>query len=313
MCFLVPVRTSFPLAMASSIFMVYVLPSVSWGTEFFSHSPPALRLLDHALRRWGRFLLGWPSGSPSAGVLAELGWPDAERLSTGRLLSLSGRACAFPSGPRCPLPGTVFHIAAGLAGSWAHHAQELCLSVGAVMPHMCGVVPGCLPSLARRWFDSQVRPSLDSAFFHRVVGSASSLSVVHFPLSTLVVGVGPDSRVYGRATSPTHARLWDLARWGHNPFPGGRSARHNHLPLGCPFCLDPVGDLFHCLCVCPAFDDLRAQWYQRSGVPVQSAPEWCRHPWLFDTSSNLNSSGSIRAHVRFVGEASERFLRLSSR
>ena len=32
-----------PLAMASSIFMVYVLPSVSWGTEFFSHSPPALR------------------------------------------------------------------------------------------------------------------------------------------------------------------------------------------------------------------------------------------------------------------------------
>ena len=98
---------------------------------------------------------------------------DAERLSTGRLLSLSARACAFPSGPRCPLPGTVFHIAAGLAGSWAYHAQELCLSVGAVMPHMCGVVPGCLPSLARRWFDSQVRPSLDSAFRHRVVGSAS--------------------------------------------------------------------------------------------------------------------------------------------
>ena len=70
-----------PLAMASSIFMVYVLPSVSWGTEFFSHSPPALRQLDHALRRWGRSLLGWPSGSPSTGVLVELGWPDAERLS----------------------------------------------------------------------------------------------------------------------------------------------------------------------------------------------------------------------------------------
>ena len=128
-------------------------------------------------------------------------------------------------------------------------------------------------SLARRWFDSQVRPSLDNAFRHRVVGSASSLSVVHFPLSTLAVGVGPDSRVYRRSTSPTHARLWGLAR-GHDPCPGGRSARHNHLPLGCPCCVDSVGDLFHCLCVCPAFDDLRAQWCQRSGVPVQSALEW---------------------------------------
>ena len=86
-----------------------------------------------------------------------------------------------------------------------------------------------LPSLARRWFDSQVRPSLDSALRHRVVGSASSLSVVHFPLQTVAVGVGPDSRVYGRSTSPTHARLWSLAKWGHDPFPGGRSARNNHL------------------------------------------------------------------------------------
>ena len=94
----------------------------------------------------------------------------------------------------------------------------------------------------------------------------------------------------------------------HDPFPGGRSARHKHLPLGCP----ASGNFFHCLCVCPAFDDLRALWCQRSGVPVQSAPEWCRHPWLFDTSSNLNSSRSIRPHVRFVWEASERFLRLFS-
>ena len=132
--------------------------------------------------------------------------------------SLSVRVCAFPGGLRCPLPGIVFLIAAGLAGSWADHAQELCLSVGAVMPHMCGVVPGCLPSLARHWFASQVRPSLDSAFRHRVVGSASSLSVVHFPLPTLAVSVGPDSRVNGCSASPTHARLWGLARWGHDPF-----------------------------------------------------------------------------------------------
>ena len=57
-----------PLHVASSIFMTYVLPSMSWGSEFFCHSEPALRALDRSLRRWGRHLLGWPSGSPSAGV-----------------------------------------------------------------------------------------------------------------------------------------------------------------------------------------------------------------------------------------------------
>ena len=251
-----------PLAMASSIFMVHVLPSVSWGTEFFSHSLPALRLLDHALCRWGRFLLGWPSGSPSACWQNLVGPTLKDYRQAG--CSLSHRSCMCISQwpevsapwnrlPHCCKSCRKLGPPRTRTVRWCSHA------------HMCGVVPGCLPS--------QVRPSLDSAFFHRVVGSASSLSVVHFPLSTLAVGVGPDSRVC-LPHLPTHARLWGLARWGHDPFPGGRSARHNHLPLGCPFCLDPVGDLFHCLCVCPAFDDLR----QRSGVPVQSAPEWCRHP-----------------------------------
>ena len=75
------------LRFASTLFTSYVLPSISWGSEFFISSPPALRVIDSALRRWGKFLLGWPSGSLVGAVLLELGWPDALHLSTGRLLS----------------------------------------------------------------------------------------------------------------------------------------------------------------------------------------------------------------------------------
>ena len=46
----------------------------------------------------------------------------------------------------------------------------------------------------------------------------------------------------------------------------------------------------------------------RCDVPVQCSSEWSRHPWICDTSSPLNSPGSLRAHVRFVGEVCERFL-----
>ena len=47
-----------PLHTASSIFLVYVLPSIAWGSEFLTASPTALKSLDRALRKWVRFLLG---------------------------------------------------------------------------------------------------------------------------------------------------------------------------------------------------------------------------------------------------------------
>ena len=99
----------------SSFRPMCVLPSISWGTEFFSTSPPALRLVDCALRRGGRFLLGWPSGSPVGAVFLELGWPDARHLSTSRLLSLFGRLHAMPSHGRCPLPVLVFPTGMGVS------------------------------------------------------------------------------------------------------------------------------------------------------------------------------------------------------
>ena len=95
-----------PVKMASSILRVCVLPSVSWGSEFFALSPAALHLLDGALARWRRHVLGWPPGAPCAGVLCELGWPDAEHLALGQLLSLLGRSSSMAQGLGCPLPTT---------------------------------------------------------------------------------------------------------------------------------------------------------------------------------------------------------------
>ena len=42
-----------PVQMASSIFRVCVLPSVSWWSEFFAHSPAGLHLLDGAISQMG--------------------------------------------------------------------------------------------------------------------------------------------------------------------------------------------------------------------------------------------------------------------
>ena len=77
------------------------------------------------------------------------------------------------------------------------------------------------------------------------------------------------------------------------------------------FCSAPVGDILHCLSDCSMFEDLRAQWCLRCAIPPESGPQWTRHQWLFDCSCPLNSPGLIRAHIRFVGEASERFVSLT--
>ena len=66
-------RSRLPLKFGSTLFTSFVLPSISWGSEFLLTSPNALRLLNSASRRWGTFLLGWPPGSPVASVFLGLG------------------------------------------------------------------------------------------------------------------------------------------------------------------------------------------------------------------------------------------------
>ena len=91
-----------------------------------------------------------------------------------------------------------------------------------------------------------------------------------------------------------------------SPCPEGRSARHWQLPVDCCFCHAAVGDLVHCMSECPWFEDLQTEWCRRCGIPVQAASVWCRHSWIIDTTSLLNSPGTLRAHVRFVGAVCRR-------
>ena len=106
-----------PLHMASSIFLVHVLPSIAWGSEFLAASPTASRVW--IVRQWGRFLLGWPSGSPNVGVLVELGWAEKDLF----------RSPSFQAASRTP--GT-------------------CVTLGAPLPNACGVTSGSPPSVSQR-------------------------------------------------------------------------------------------------------------------------------------------------------------------
>ena len=219
------------------------------------------------------------------------------RVCSGRLLSLLGRTTSMAGGPGCPLPVAILHIASQVPGTWAYRSHDMCSSLDAPLPSVSGVFPGAPQHHARRWFDSHILRPLESALRSRVLASASALTTIRLPLAAISVNSGPHPVIYGRGTSPDHARLWGLARWGHDPFPGGRSARHSGLPTVCSFCSAPVGDILHCLSECSMFEDLRAQWCLRCAIPPQSGPQWTRHPWLFDCSCPLNSPGLIRAHI----------------
>ena len=171
-----------PVHMASSIFRVYVLPSVSWGSEFFAHSPAALDLLDGAIRRWGRHILGWPSGSPCAGVLCELGWPDAEHLAMGRLFSLLGRSFSMAQGLGVHSPPLSFlSVASQSPGTWAHHALAMCAHLDIPSPLAAGIHPQSPPPRVRRWVDLVVSPSLNLALHQRLQASIHSLSTTRLP------------------------------------------------------------------------------------------------------------------------------------
>ena len=76
---------------------------------------------------------------------------------------------------------------------------------------------------------------------------------------------------YGCSSLLFHARFWGLCRWGHDPFPGGRAARHLGSSLSCVLCSAPLGDLAYCHSECPAFADLRAEWCNQVSVSLDSA------------------------------------------
>ena len=184
----------------------------------------------------------------------------------------------------------------------------LCSSLGVPHPSSCGIGSLSSAHCVQAWFQTHAAPLLNRSLCDRLLAAASSLSVCHVR-GPFAVNAGPHQIVYGRSCSSSHARFWGLARWGHDPFPGGRAARYLGLSLSCALCEASSGDLFHCLSECPAFSDLRT-----SGVVNVLHPDsvsfWVRHPWLFLPSSSLNSARLILAHVSFVGLVCERFVSL---
>ena len=111
---------SLPVSFSLFLLSTYVLPSASFGIEFAGECPRSLAKFDRALRQWGHHLLGWPSGTPNASVLCELGLHDGLRVSSGRALALYARLASYALGSRPPVPASVFTLAQSTPGSWAH-------------------------------------------------------------------------------------------------------------------------------------------------------------------------------------------------
>ena len=215
-----------------------MLPSVLWGAEFCSGSVPAVRLLDRAIRRWSRCLLGWPRGSPIPAVHLESGWPDTQRLViTGWLLSLFGRITSMPIGDCSPLPATVSRVMASCPGSLLATCSDLCTSLEIVTPSSFGVGPGCSVLQVRAWFTQCVAPPLDRALRDRLLVATAALTVHHVDLTTFTVNRGADPVVYSWSSSPSNARFGDsslvvglLDIWDVDP--------------SCVLCGAATGDLF---------------------------------------------------------------------
>ena len=139
-------------------------------------------------------MVGWPSGSLCAGVLMEVGWPDADTVSS---LSV-GRTSSH-----CPIPG--------VPGTWYTIPRlcfVLCSSFGALCPDAAGLFSGSPPCRVRRWFDNNVRGRLDHV---RLLASASTLTLVHSLSVICDDNLRSWCSVYGRGSSSVHVLGWVVA------------------------------------------------------------------------------------------------------
>ena len=126
----------------------------------------------------------------------------------------------------CRFPAFVFHLATAIPGPRASLSADIC---------------SCRPSEMFRcqlWFPwqcplmvSSISPRPDESFRVHLCMAASALSV----------NQGPDNVVHERSSSPSQARLWEIARWGHD-FCGG--------PVTPPFVLPPHAVSIPCVVRC---------------------------------------------------------------
>ena len=291
-----------PLRFASTLFMSYVLPSISWGVEFLvSSHHTALQVIDRFLLR--RCLQVLPT--------LQFSWNwDGLTLFTSAPVdcSLSLAGCT-----RC------LRVIGALSLCLSSTPCFRCLSLGlrvvflfvnlCAFPSLVTVVWGLGPLLTVcGWFRSCAR-TLDQCLHERLFQATSALSVSHVDPSSSTVNCG---RPMKWCTDCLVHRTLVLGVW-----PVGamilflKVALHDlALPSSCPFCDAPHGDMFHCLSECAAFSDLREQWCRRCSVHPDSVPFWVLHPWLFNPTSSFNTFRTVLAHVTFIGQACERCVSL---
>ena len=184
----------------------------------------------------------------------------------------------------------------------------MCAHLDIPSPLAAGIHPQSPPHRVRRWVDLVVSPSLNLALRQRLQASIYSLSTTRLPHgATFSVNAGPDVFVYGEVVLrsmrgsgalPVGVMIPSLVDVPQNILVSLKVA-DSVMPLW-GICSTP------CLSA-PSLDDLRAQWSSRCGISPQFAQAWSRHSWIFDPSSVLNSPGSIRAHIYFVGAVCQRF------
>ena len=187
------------------LFSAYVRPSVCFGLEFVTKDRQ-LQRVNTRFFQWGRRLLMWPRGAPTAAVQGQLGWFD---VRYSRLLSAAGLWARLLSISSRSVAADVARVAATSPGGSQSGSRTS--SHGRFPSNKLWLrhVHVVLASHANAWYSTAVH-GIETLHDYAQWQPHPSLHPV----------------VYGRHVSPALARCWGLARCDHHPFCDGRSARH---------------------------------------------------------------------------------------
>ena len=279
-----------PISFTERIFQSYVAPSACFGLEFIN-TATQLRRIDVRMVPWGKRLLTWPRGAPTAAVQGELGWLGVNCIRLLRLAGLWARLACLSG--KC-LAARMAQFASNVEFSFINAAANELMSIGVAHPATWGIGPGTASSVVKRWLRhvKMVISQQSHALYSVALRATESLTLYAelqpWPLLHPIV--------YSRHLSPVSARFWGLARCGHHCFSDGRAARHSNMgSLSFRFCTRGPDTLNHALLECSAHTSLRRRWRSRVGT----APILCLRT-LFNTHAAVNTARQIVYNVQFV-------------
>ena len=298
-------REGLSVGWRAQLFRAYVLIAFAFGSEFAAIDPVALRAFSRHLIAFGRRLLGWAQGSPTAAVVGDLGWQDGEEIALRRAASLWARLDAHSSShPHSTLSGRVFQYARQQRHSWASWAESSFHSALVPSASRWGLGPGQPASLRNRWLRAAAYPALRACSIRRFRSAVARIPSLQ-EYSRLQPSPCLNPAVHNRRVAFADSRLWGLARCGHHPFCDGRSYRHRHGDdsIQCPFCWSQVDSLNHAIIACPGFVDLRALWLRRTNSQANQLEDvWGRIVF----QANSLPANVVAANISFVAQVCRR-------